>query len=135
MQLVTFGVKLGSYRPDGGGDELDIRVRLPKSERTFDAPDLLRVVTTQGLVPVSNFITRTAVPKVANIARRNGVYAMSVAANLEEGFNSADKITEIKAWQATQERPASVNIVYDGAAEQVDNTNAFIISAFGPRCS
>src|SRR6218665_2592966 len=82
VQLVTSGVKLGSYRPDDGGDELDIRVRLPEEERTFDALDSLRIVTPQGLVPVSNFIQRTAVPKVANIARRNGVYAMTVAANL-----------------------------------------------------
>ncbi|MEO9296758.1 efflux RND transporter permease subunit [Devosia alba] len=132
VQLVTSGVKLGSYRPDDGGDdELDIRVRLPKSERTFDALDSLRIVTAQGLVPVSNFITRTAVPKVANITRRNGVYAMTVAANLEEGFSSEDKIKQIKAWQAEQEWPASVEIIYGGAAEQVDDTNAFIISAFG----
>tara|TARA_R110002020_G_scaffold41276_16_gene121707 strand:- start:1945 stop:5289 length:3345 start_codon:yes stop_codon:yes gene_type:complete len=131
VQLVTSGVKLGSYRPDDGGDELDIRVRLPESERTFDALDSLRIVTTQGLVPVSNFITRTAVPKVANISRRNGVYAMTVAANLEEGFASQDKIEQIKAWQAEQDWPASVDIVYGGAAEQVDETNAFIVTAFG----
>ncbi|MDP2782752.1 efflux RND transporter permease subunit [Devosia sp.] len=132
VQLVTSGVKLGSYRPDDGGDdELDIRVRLPKSERTFDVLDSLRIVTAQGLVPVSNFITRTAVPKVANITRRNGVYAMTVAANLEEGFSSEDKVKQIKAWQAEQEWPASVEIIYGGAAEQVDDTNAFIISAFG----
>jgi len=131
VQLVTSGVKLGSYRPDDGGDELDIRVRLPTSERTFDALDSLRIVTAQGLVPVSNFITRTAVPKVANITRRNGVYAMTVAANLEEGYSSDEKIREIKAWQATQDWPASTTIVYGGAAEQVDDTNAFIVSAFG----
>ncbi|MGV8832781.1 MAG: efflux RND transporter permease subunit [Devosia sp.] len=135
VQLVTSGVKLGTYRPDDGGDELDIRVRLPKSERTFDALDSLRIVTTQGLVPVSNFINRTAVPKVGNIARRNGVYSMNVAANLNptnaagEEVTSAEKIKEIKAWQATQEWPASVKIVYGGAAEQVDDTNAFIVSA------
>jgi len=131
VQLVTSGVKLGSYRPDDGGDELDIRVRLPESERTFDALDSLRIVTAQGLVPVSNFIQRTAVPKVANIARRNGVYAMTVAANLEPGIASDAKIEEVKAWQATQEWPASVKIVYGGAAEQVDDTNAFIVAALG----
>ncbi|MEO5806081.1 efflux RND transporter permease subunit [Devosia sp.] len=131
VQLVTSGVKLGSYRPDDGGDELDIRVRLPKAERTFDALDSLRIVTAQGLIPVSNFITRTAVPKVANIARRNGVYAMTVAANLEPGFASDDKIKQLKAWEATQTWPSTVKIVYGGAAEQVDDTNAFIVSAFG----
>jgi multidrug efflux pump len=132
VQLVTSGVKLGSYRPDDGtDDELDIRVRLPESERTFDALDSLRIVTAQGLVPVSNFIKREAVPKVANIERRNGVYAMTVAANLTEGVASDEKISELQAWQATQEWPSSVEIVYGGAAEQVDDTNAFIVSALG----
>src|SRR5690606_19828345 len=137
VQLVTSGVKLGSYRPDDGGDELDIRVRLPEDERTFNALDSLRIVTAQGLVPVSNFIERTAVPKVANISRRNGVYSMNVAANLNptnvagEMIASDTKIEQIKAWQATQDWPASIQIVYGGAAEQVDDTNAFIVSAFG----
>ncbi|WP_052726263.1 efflux RND transporter permease subunit [Devosia epidermidihirudinis] len=135
VQLLTAGVKLGSYRPDDGGDELDIRVRLPKDERTFDALDSMRVVTAQGLVPVSNFIQRTAVPKVANISRRNGVYSMNVAANLNptnaagEAVTSEAKIEQIKAWQAGQEWPAGVKIVYGGAAEQVDDTNAFIVTA------
>ncbi|HTN60291.1 MAG TPA: efflux RND transporter permease subunit, partial [Devosia sp.] len=137
VQLVTNGVKLGSYRPDDGSDELDIRVRLPEEERTFDALDSMRIVTAQGLVPVSNFIKRTAVPKVANISRRNGVYAMNVMANLNptnaEGVavTSDEKVKEIKAWQAEQVFPSTVKIVYGGAAEQVDDTNSFIVSAFG----
>jgi multidrug efflux pump len=132
VQLVTSGVKLGSYRPDDGTDEeLDIRVRLPEGERTFDALDSLRIVTAQGLVPVSNFIDRQAVPKVANIERRNGVYAMTVAANLTEGVASDDKIAQLQEWQQTQQWPASVEIVYGGAAEQVDDTNAFIVAALG----
>ncbi|WP_375449475.1 efflux RND transporter permease subunit [uncultured Devosia sp.] len=135
VQLVTSGVKLGSYRPDDGTDELDIRVRLPEEERTFDALDSMRIATAQGLVPVSNFIKRTATPKVANIERRNGVYAMDVLANLNptnasgEAVTTDAKVTQLKEWQATQEWPASVNIVYGGAAEQVDDTNAFIIAA------
>lgn len=131
VQLVTSGVKLGSYRPDDGTDELDIRVRLPEDERTFDALDSLRIVTAQGLVPVSNFIERTAVPKVANIARRNGVYSMNVAANLEPDLDTSAKIAELQAWQAEQDWPASVDIVYGGAEEQIEDTNAFIFQAFG----
>lgn len=131
VQLVTSGVKLGSYRPDDGSDELDIRVRLPEDERTFNALDSLRIVTPQGLVPVSNFIERTAVPKVANISRRNGLYSMNVAANLEPGVETSAKIAQLQAWQADQQWPASVKIVYGGAEEQIGDTNAFIVQAFG----
>ena len=132
VQLVTSGVKLGTYRPDDATDELDIRVRLPLEERTFDTLDSLRIVTSQGLIPVSNFIERKAVPKVANISRRNGVYAMTVAANLNpttatgEPVTADAKIDQLKEWQATQTWPSSVQLVFGGADEQINDTNAFI---------
>lgn len=134
VQLVTSGVKLGSYRPDDSTDELDIRVRLPPDQRTFDALDSMRIVTTQGLVPVSNFIERKAVPKVANLTRKNGTYVMNVGANLAglpEGVYAADRVAELQKWQATQEWPEGLNIVYGGAEEQIGDTNAFIGKAFG----
>src|SRR5690606_38968989 len=52
VQLITSGVKLGTYRDAESGDELDIRVRLPREERTFDALDSMRIATAEGLVPV-----------------------------------------------------------------------------------
>jgi multidrug efflux pump len=131
VQLVTSGVKLGSYRPDDASDELDIKVRLPQEERTFDALDSLRVVTEQGQVPVSNFIERRAVPKTVNLERRNGVYNMAVAADLLPGVPADQKIAQLQEWQAQQEWPSSVQIVYGGAEEQIDDTNAFIGQAFG----
>jgi len=131
VQLVTSGVKLGSYRPDDADDELDIRVRLPLEERSFDSLDSLRIVTTQGLVPVSNFIKRTAVPKVANISRKNGLYVMNVAANLTPGIAADAKIAQVKEWVKSQDIPATTNIVFGGADEQIGDTNAFIVSALG----
>jgi multidrug efflux pump len=131
VQLVTSGVKLGSYRPDDADDELDIKVRLPLEERSFDSLDSLRIVTAQGLVPVSNFITRTAVPKVANISRKNGSYQMTVAANLLPGVPADQKVEKLKAWVATQDIPSTTNIVFGGADEQIGDTNAFIVSALG----
>jgi multidrug efflux pump len=136
VQLVTNGVKLGSYRPDDANDELDIKVRLPQEERTFDALDSLRIVTTQGLVPVSNFIQRKAVPKVANIVRRNDIYYMPVAANLNptnaagEPVEANAKIAQLQTWLGQQDFPSTVRVEFGGAAEQIGDTNAFIGQAF-----
>ena len=136
VQLVTSGVKLGSYRPDDATDELDIRVRLPLDERTFDSLDSLRIVTSQGLVPVSNFIDRTAVPKVANIVRRNDVYYMPVAANLAptnaagEPVIAAEKNKQLEEWLGTQNFPSTLTVEFGGAEEQIEDTNAFIGQAF-----
>ncbi|WP_052951469.1 efflux RND transporter permease subunit [Devosia soli] len=133
VQLITNGVKLGTYR-DEEGDELDIRVRLPKDERTFDALDSMRIATANGMIPVSNFINRTPVPKVANIERRNQVYVMNVAAglqNLPEGVFAADKVAELQKWIGEQNFPESVNVAFGGAEEQMGDANAFIVSAMG----
>ncbi|MBN9347940.1 MAG: efflux RND transporter permease subunit [Devosia sp.] len=140
VQLVTGGVRIGSYRPDDATDELDIRVRLPEGERTFDALDSLRIVTAQGLVPVSNFIERKAVPKTANLSRRNGIYSMNVAANLlpndaQGNPIAADaKVDQVKSWWDEQVKagtiPATTNLAFGGADEQIGDTNAFIVTAF-----
>jgi multidrug efflux pump len=129
VQLVTSGVKLGSYRPDDADDELDIRVRLPLDERSFDSLDSLRVVTQQGLVPVSNFIKREAVPKVANISRKNGLYVMNVAANLTPGVATDAKVEQLKEWVAQQGFPSTTKVAFGGADEQIGDTNAFIMQA------
>ncbi|RYE11449.1 MAG: efflux RND transporter permease subunit [Hyphomicrobiales bacterium] len=141
VQLVTGGVRIGSYRPDDATDELDIRVRLPDSERTFDALDSLRIVTAQGLVPVSNFIERKAVPKVTNLTRRNGIYSMSVAAGIDSAAKLAnpgvvqEKIELVKQWwekeTAAGSIPATSTLAFGGAEEQIGDTNAFIVTAFG----
>lgn len=134
VQLITNGVKLGTYRDGETGDELDIRVRLPKDERTFDALDSMRIATQNGMIPVSNFIDRQAVPKVANIERRNQVYVMNVAAgltNLPEGVYAADKVAELQKWIGEQGFPESVNVAFGGAEEQMGDANAFIVQAMG----
>jgi multidrug efflux pump len=134
VQLVTSGVKIGSYRPDDATDELDIRVRLPESERTFDALDSLRVATAQGLVPVSNFIKRTPVLKVATLTRYDGNYSMTVAANLKPGVNSNAKLQDVRQWEQGQitagNIPATTHIVYGGEDQQNAETGAFISKAF-----
>ncbi|MEP7239822.1 MAG: efflux RND transporter permease subunit [Devosia sp.] len=140
VQLVTSGVKIGSYRPDDSTDELDIRVRLPQEQRTFDALDSLRISTAQGLIPVSNFIQRTPVRKVATIARYDGSYSMTVAANLNPTDAAgkpvlADaKVQLVKQWEQEQIKagtiPSTVHIIYGGQDQQNAETFAFISKAF-----
>src|SRR5690606_10839057 len=125
---------LGTYRDAETGDELDIKVRLPQDERTLDALDSMRIATAQGMVPVANFIDRHAVPKVANIERRNQTYVMPIAANLiglPEGVYPAERVAELQAWLGEQEWPEGVTFAFGGAEEQMGDANAFIAQAFG----
>ena len=89
VQLVTSGVKLGSYRPD----DCDRRTRHPgspaegasapstRSTRCASSPRRAwcRSATSSSARPC---------PRSPTSARRNGVYSMTVAANLAPGVNS-----------------------------------------------
>ncbi|MDX8349596.1 efflux RND transporter permease subunit [Cognatiyoonia sp. IB215446] len=69
VQMVTRGILLDTMRVDTSDEEIEIRVRLPAEDRVLSTLDSLRVRTNQGLVPLSNFITRTPVAKLAQIDR------------------------------------------------------------------
>jgi multidrug efflux pump len=74
------------------------------------------------------------VNKVATIGRYDGLYSMSVAANVTPGIDSNKKLDLVKAWEKEQVAagniPAGTHIVYGGADEQQAETGAFIMKAF-----
>ena len=57
VRLITNGITLSSYRPDDSNDEIDIIMRLPKSVRSTEQLDSLRIATSGGDVPMGNFVT------------------------------------------------------------------------------
>ncbi len=69
VQLVTRGIWLDNMRVPTSDEEIEIRVRLPEEDRILSTLDSLKVRTQDGLVPLSNFITRTPVPSLAEISR------------------------------------------------------------------
>lgn len=129
VQLVTNGVLAGRYRPDDADDEVDIRVRLPYGDRSADQLDRLRVQTRDGLVPISNFVTRTAVPQVSHINRVNGTRIMTVRANTADGILPNFKVEEIQEWMDTQTFDPRVDVRFRGANEEQDEAGAFLASA------
>ncbi|AKS46548.1 multidrug efflux pump [Octadecabacter temperatus] len=83
VQLVTRGILLDTMRVDTSDEEIEIRVRLPEADRVLSTLDSLRVRTTSGLVPLSNFITRTPVPELAQIDRIDQNRYFDVKADVE----------------------------------------------------
>ncbi|WP_299854830.1 efflux RND transporter permease subunit [uncultured Roseobacter sp.] len=86
VQLVTRGLMLDTMRVDTSDEEIDIRVRLPESDRVLSTLDTLKVRTADGLIPLSNFITRTPVPKLAEINRVNQKRYFDVKADVAPGL-------------------------------------------------
>jgi len=126
IQLVTNGILIGEYRPDDAQDEVEIRARLPKEERTIARLDELRIRTAQGLVPIRNLVERSAKPKVSDITRQNGRYAMMVKANTAGGVLADAKVREIGRWLASQDWPEGVSFRFRGADEEQKEASAFL---------
>ncbi len=85
VQLVTRGILLDTMRVDSSDEEIEIRVRLPEADRVLSTLDTLKVRTEDGLVPLSNFITRTPVAKLAEINRSNQKRYFDVKADVKSG--------------------------------------------------
>ena len=130
VQLVTNGIKVGEYRPNDADEEIDIRVRFPLDERNVNQIDSLRVQTADGLVPISNFVTRTPEPKVGSISRVDGRRVLEVQANVVPGVLADDKVREISAWLEGAGINPLVDITFKGADEEQKAAIEFLSKAF-----
>ncbi len=88
VQMVTRGILLDTMRVDSSDEEIEIRVRLPEQDRVLSTLDSLKVRTNQGLIPLSNFITRTPVQKLAQIDRIEQKRYFDVKAGVEAGLTN-----------------------------------------------
>jgi len=130
VQLVTNGLKLSDYRPEGVDDPVDIRLRLPDDRRTLASLDQLRVETQQGAVPISNFVTREPEPRVGTLNRIDGERTIVVSANVASGFQTS--AVQAQVTQALSEMDlGGARWRLAGSSEESDEASAFLGSAFG----
>jgi multidrug efflux pump len=130
VQLVTTGVLLSEYRPVNTTEEVEIRVRYPLDDRGLGVLDELRINTPQGAVPVSSFVTRVAKPKVDKIERLDAIDIIKVQADMQPGFLADNAVRDIKEWLVEHPLDPSVQVVFRGANEEQEDSQAFLAVAF-----
>ena len=139
VQLVTRGLLLDTMRIDSSDEEIEIRVRLPEESRVLSTLDNLKVRTPDGLIPLSNFITRKPVAKLGQIDRVDQTRFFDVKADVapdlknEDGdiINANERIAYITDWLETEKPlPASVTFEWAGDTEEEAESQAFLGNAF-----
>ena len=130
VRMITNGMRMGSYRPDDAAEEIDLVVRLPLQYRTFEQLDQIRVQTNVGMVPISNFVTRTPQQKVSLVRRSDGNRTMTIKADVQEGLLVDDKVREVRAWLADAELDPRVLVTFKGEDEEQQAAQAFLSKAF-----
>ncbi|KGF68341.1 acriflavin resistance protein [Hoeflea sp. BAL378] len=132
VQLVTTGLKLTDYRPAGADDAVDIRLRLPEDRRTLSTLDDLRIETSQGSVPISNFVTREAAPSVGTLTRIDGVRTITVEAGISEGIQ-ADPVRKgiVAELEKADLNAMGIRWKLAGEDEEQKAAGEFLSKAFG----
>jgi len=131
IQLITNGIMLGDYRPDDADDEVDIRVRFPETMRNIGMLDHLTVNSLMGNVPVSNFMTREASPRVGNIQRTDGNRVLNIAADVPEDVLPNDKVDQLQQWLDAGNLDPEVRVNFKGENEDQQEAEEFLSQAFG----
>ena len=146
VQLVTRGILLDTMRVDSSDEEIEIRVRLPEEDRFLSTLDNLKVRTADGLVPLSNFISRKTVTKLAEINRIEQKRYFDIKAGVQsdlkrtivsdEGMesevfiNANERIAYLTEY--LEENPLPPGMSWEWTGDQADQaeSQAFLSSAF-----
>lgn len=145
VQLVTRGILLDTMRVDSSEEEVEIRVRLPEEDRLLSTLDTLKVRTRDGLVPLSNFVTRKPVKKLAQIERIDQKRYFDIKAAVTSGLtetrmvdgqetsvfiNANERIEYLTSYLTENPLPAGINWEWTGDQEDQKESQEFLASAF-----
>jgi multidrug efflux pump len=146
VQLVTRGILLDTMRVDSSDEEVEIRVRMPEEYRLLSTLDTLKVRTSDGLVPLSNFITRKPVEKLAEINRidkkryfdiKAGVASDAKRTVIDENgeesdviINANERIEYLTEQINAKSLPAGISWEWTGDQDEQNESQAFLMSAF-----
>jgi len=146
VQLVTRGVLLDTMRVDSSDEEVEIRVRLPENYRVLSTLDTLKVRTKDGLIPLSNFITKSPVKKLGEINRIDQKRFFDIKAGVAEGLtttlidqngnktevfiNANERIAHLTKY--LEKNPLGPGISWEWTGDQEDQaeSQAFLSTAF-----
>ena len=146
VQLVTRGILLDTMRVETSDVEIEIRVRLPEKDRVLSTLDGLKLRTREGLVPLSNFITRQPVQKLAEINRIDQKRYFDIKAGVLPGLsrsetdaagvekdiliNANERIAFLTRYLEANPLPPGVSWEWTGDQEDEAESQAFLSKAF-----
>jgi len=138
VQLVTRGLLLDQMRIAAADEEIDIRARLPEADRLLSTLLGLKLRTSEGLVPLSNFVSIHPVRQLAQIDRVDQKRVYEVKADVLPGLRDADgrpidaneRIARLGEWLATGPLPEGIDWSWTGDQQEQQDTQAFLGKAF-----
>jgi multidrug efflux pump len=137
IKMITNGSLLSTYRPVESDEEVDIMVRFPDEYRTIDMLDRLKIETSSGTVPISNFVTRNVQPQVSTIQRADGMRYISIKSDVAPNLLVDQQVKALREWiVARNALDPRINVSFKGDDEEQKEAgtflrNAFVLALFG----
>ncbi|ASM74840.1 MULTISPECIES: efflux RND transporter permease subunit [Roseobacteraceae] len=130
VRLLTRGITVADYRPSDADGSVDINVRFPSEERTLEELQGLRVPTSAGLVPISNFVTFEPSPRSGTITRIDQRRVITIEANVAPGVLVNNQVVALQAAINKMDLPDGVAASFAGEAQDQTDAMTFLIGAF-----
>jgi len=130
VQLLTHGLRVGGFRPDDADDELDIRIRFPDTDRSLEQLGQLRIRSSHGQVPITQFVEIEPQPKVDAIKRVNARRVLKVQANMAEGALLSLELPKLKEQLPSLDLDPRVEIEIKGENREQADSERFLEKAF-----
>jgi multidrug efflux pump len=124
-----FSQPLPGNNPDRNR-RVDIRVRYPRDDRGLRAMDELRISTSQGMVPLRNFVKIEPAPGVDTLSRVDGIPVELIRADVVDGVLADTMVRRIESWLGQQDFDPAIKIRFRGANEEQADSMAFVGVAF-----
>jgi len=131
IKLVTSGITVTDFLPEGADDQIDIVLRYPVNNRSLEQLDNIMIPSNLGPIPVSNFITRSAVEKQGNINRVDGKKVVNINADIRDDLIVDTVIKAISNEMEQENLPDEVSYRFRGNTENQKKSSNFLVSAFG----
>ena len=130
VRMLTQGITVAKYRPDDADGSVDIRVRFPAPDRTLEKLQTLRIPTSAGLVPISDFVTFEPAPATGSLKRIDQKRVLSIEANVAPEFLVNNQLLAFQTALETTILPDTVTWSFAGQAEDQAEALTFLVGAF-----
>ncbi len=98
IKLLTSGLKLSEFRPDDSDESIPIYLRLPKEQRTIDQLDSIKIPTSAGYVPISNFTKIETNQETGNLTRVEQNRIETIKSDVTRFYQTDAYVRLIKHW-------------------------------------
>ena len=89
---------MSEFRPDDSDESIPIYLRLPKEQRTIDQLDSIKIPTSAGYVPISNFTKIETNQETGNLTRVEQNRIETIKSDVTRFYQTDAYVRLIKHW-------------------------------------